>query len=190
MKIRLKLPKIQIPDIDLEELWVTFATRIVRLGGMIIKIPELWVFVLMFGLSWIPEGFHPLWFITDKPGEWVWLRGVINGFMLVWTIAFTSFIQRDENQTVWNRACDTQWSYDTNKDWTMYGFAILVWLVFVGLERWLTGNVTWWWMGVCAFLQITPLFMGDSLKEQARHLGPALTGITMIIVTAWFLAVG
>lgn len=175
------------PD-ELKSFFTVLVARYVRLAMSLITMPALYFFVLVWGLSWL-QGFRALPYLATSFD--VWLRGIFNGVFLTWTFIFIGFAQRLEHYKLdsWDKTIQGI-EEKGNKHWTVYALAVFVWLLTYGLERWLTGGATTWFFLVCAFIQILPLLMGNSLVEQARHLAPKIANWILILTALWLIAVG
>ena len=164
------------------------AARYLRLGLLIVKMPATYFFLLVFALSWM-QGFQPIPFLSTTFDGW--LRGIGNGVFLTWTCLFIGFVQRLDNYKVDSFDKSIQGiEAKGNKHWTVYGLGVVVWLVMYGLESWIAHGATTWFFLVCAFLQILPLLLGNSLVEQAKHLAPKFANWTLIVTAMWLISVG
>jgi len=150
---------------------------------------KLWgflVFVLaiVFGAL---DGFGPLLFITaENPGSMRALT-ILSGFYACWTILYTGFLQKQDGYNV--QSNDALEVVEGNKSILTYGFGVLVWLIFFITEQ-IIGEPHTAFLAICAFIQLLPLFMGDSFKEQAENLMPFLANIVILVTSAYTLAIG
>lgn len=154
------------------------------LAGQLLKLWGLLVFVLVmvFGLL---DGFGPLWIVTDEGP--VRALTILSGLYAAWTLVFTGFLQRQDSYNV--SAGNVVESVEGNKTIVTYVLAMLVGMSFFVTEQ-IIGVPHTAFLAICAFVQLLPLFMGDSFKEQAENLLPFLANVALMVVAVYYLAVG
>ncbi len=176
----------QQPDhFKAQMLFAMTLARIERLAKTIYSMPALYVFVVVYALSYLPKGFKPLPFLSTT---WEgWLLGVFNGFFIAWTLVFTGFIQNDNTYKGIQINNIKGSDFAGNKVIPMYLVWILVGGLFYGLEWSTAGTATHWLFIVCAFVVITPLFLGKTLQDQAKRIMPLFAQIAIIATMIWFI---
>lgn len=166
-------------------LWAKTTARLARLAKMIYTMPAIYAFLVVYLLSYLPKGFKPLPFLSTT---WEgWLSGVLNGFLIAWTLVFTGFVQRDDEYTGVRADNFHLPAFTGNKVVLMYVVWIMVSGVFYVVE-WITSSTaTHWLFIVCAFITIIPLFLGKTLQDQAKRIMPLFAQITILVTMMWFI---
>lgn len=158
--------------------WQSLLRQLFKLWGFLV-----FVLALVFGAL----GFGPLLFITaENPGSMRALT-ILSGFYACWTILYTGFLQKQDEYNV--QSHDALEVVEGNKSILTYGFGVLVWLIFFIAEQ-IIGEPHTAFLAICAFIQLLPLFMGDSFKEQAENLMPFWANIVILVTSAYMLAIG
>lgn len=159
-----------------------------QLQSLLRQMLKLWgflVFLLAIVFGWL-KGFEPLLFITaENPGT-VRTLTILSGFYACWTILYTGFLQKQDRYNV--QSSDAVEVIEGNKSILTYGFGVLVWLVFFIAENNI-GEPHTAFLAICVFIQLLPLFMGDSFKEQSENLMPFLANIVILVTSAYMLAI-
>lgn len=159
------------------------------LQSLLRQVLKLWgflVFVLaiVFGAL---KGFGPLLFVVaDNPGALRTLT-ILSGFYACWTFLYTGFLQKQDRYNI--QSNDALEVVEGNKSILTYGFGVLVWLIFFIAEQ-IIGEPHTAFLAICAFIQLLPLFMGDSFKEQSENLMPFLANVIVLVTAAYMLAIG
>ena len=151
-----------------------------RLSSLWKMMTKLWG-VLVFGMVVVLDflkGFDNLWFVTPP---YLHAQSVLSALYLAWALLYTGFLQCDD---VYNRA---QWVTNVaaetkgNKSIITYAFGLLIWLIFLGIEA-MGGEAQTAFLMFCGVAQLFTLFMGNSLREQARNLLPFLSNIVLLAI--------
>lgn len=159
-----------------------FAAQAMSFGRTVLKLWGLLVLVIAFVFYWL-DGFGPLW-VNDDPSKQV--LTILSLMYGAWTFVLTGFLQRDDSYSVAINDSSTD-AVQGNKSMVMYAFAVVVWLAIFVIEN-IIGEPHIAFLAVCAFIQLLPLFMGDSFKEQAENLMPFLANMVLLLASMYLLA--
>ncbi len=151
----------------------------VKLWGFLV-----FVLAIVFGAL---KGFGPLLFVVAENPDTVRTLTIISGFYACWTFLYTGFLQKQDRHTV--QSHDAVETVEGNKSVLSYGFGVVVWLAFFIAEQ-IIGEPHTAFLAICAFIQLLPLFMGDSFKEQSENLMPFLANVIILVTAAYTLAIG
>jgi hypothetical protein len=153
----------------------------------VLKLWALLVFVLALVLSALP-GFGPsLWVVSASP-QADRLVQILTILYTAWTFIYTGFLQREANYSVPTKN-ESVLVVDTNKNVLSYAAGGIVWLTFISIQAFI-GQPATAFMAICAFVQLMPIFLGDSFREQAENLMPLLGNVTLLVLSLYVVGIG
>lgn len=151
------------------------------------KLWALLVFALALVLSALP-GFHPsLWVNSPDPAADRMVQ-ILAILYTAWTFVYTGFLQRGAHYSVTDKR-DNIIALDSNKNVLTYLCGALVWILFFTAQA-IIGQPATAFMAFCAFIQLLPLFMGNSFMEQAENLMPLFGNVTLLVLAMYVVVIG
>ena len=165
-----------------------------RLGNLIgwWGLKQLWslvVYALILFFALLPGGKPFSFFILDESANLGhhWIQVILVGFQFIWSVWVFAFLQRDdeyEGLTSFDKTTQNI-TVRGNKGPGVYIFLVLVLILFLLSQNFVTGETIWWAFGLCVFAQILPFFLGESLERAAKYFMPFVVN-TLILLLAMF----
>lgn len=152
-----------------------------------LKLWALLFFVLALVLSVLPSFGPSLWVNSPDPYADRMVQ-ILTILYTAWTFVFTGFLQREANYSV-AKSNGNFTVLDSNKNLLTYLSGALVWLIFYIIQA-IVGQPATAFMAFCAFIQLLPVFLGDSFREQAENLMPLLGNVTLLVLSMYVVGIG